>query len=223
MKRLHNLLARQLTRLSLHPDSRAGRQRTGSRCCCASRRRYADADQDRYLLERSQDISSREMQELYDALQHERDQLESRVARADRGARGERGALSQPHVAGLGLVLGAGPRTSASRRSPATPSSTPATRSRITSAARAGRSTGYEPPEGGWAAHRALLDAHQPFQDLVFTFRLADGSAAYRGGQRRAGVRARRRLRGLPRHRSRRHAGDAAPRSGSSGWRVSIR
>ena len=41
---------------------------------------YGSADQDRYLLERSQDISSREMQELNDALQHERDTLESRVS-----------------------------------------------------------------------------------------------------------------------------------------------
>src|SRR4030095_9337813 len=40
---------------------------------------YGSADQDRYLLERSQDISSREMQELNDALEHERKSLESRV------------------------------------------------------------------------------------------------------------------------------------------------
>ena len=42
-------------------------------------RAYAEAEQDRYLLERSQDIASHEMAELYAALQAERDLLESRV------------------------------------------------------------------------------------------------------------------------------------------------
>ena len=78
MKQLHNLLRRQLRRLELAPGRvpaldawRALLDQVGQS--------YGNADQDRYLLERSQDISTREMQELNDALQHERDTLESRV------------------------------------------------------------------------------------------------------------------------------------------------
>ena len=42
-------------------------------------RAYTEAEQDRYLLERSQEIASAEMAELYAALQAERDRLEARV------------------------------------------------------------------------------------------------------------------------------------------------
>ncbi len=177
MKRLHNLLARQLTRLSLHPDSPPAAadwlallQRV-SQC-------YADADQDRYLLERSQDISSREMQELYDVLQCERDQLESRVA--------ERTAALATSEARFRSLTSLGSdwywEQDSSYRFTSIAGNTDLY-SGHTIAEHVGRARweieGYEPPEGGWAAHRALLDAHQPFQDLVFTFRLADASAAY--------------------------------------------
>ncbi len=78
MKHLHNLLRRQLRRLGLAPGRvpPADAWRTLLEQVSQS---YGAADQDRYLLERSQDISSREMQELYDALHHERDTLETRV------------------------------------------------------------------------------------------------------------------------------------------------
>ena len=78
MKSLHNLLRRQLRRLGLAPGRlpTADAWRTLLDQVSQS---YGNADQDRYLLERSQDISSREMQELYAALQHERDTLETRV------------------------------------------------------------------------------------------------------------------------------------------------
>ena len=42
-------------------------------------RAYQEADQDRYLLERSQDLASAEMTELFSALEAEKAQLESRV------------------------------------------------------------------------------------------------------------------------------------------------
>jgi len=79
VKSLHNLPRRQLRRLGLAP-ARVPPTDAWRTLLDEVSRAYGDADQERYLLERSQDISSREMEELYDALQHERDRLESRVS-----------------------------------------------------------------------------------------------------------------------------------------------
>ena len=78
MKPLHNLLRRQLRRLGLAPG-RIPALDAWSTLLDQVSQSYGSADQDRYLLERSQDISSREMRELTDALEHQRDTLETRV------------------------------------------------------------------------------------------------------------------------------------------------
>ena len=78
MKPFHNLLRRQLRRLGLAPG-RVPPADVWRALLDQVSQSYGSADQDRYLLERSQDISSREMQELNDALEDERKSLESRV------------------------------------------------------------------------------------------------------------------------------------------------
>lgn len=90
---LHPLLQRQLRRLGLSAETADPAwalllERVG--------RAYHEAEQDRYLLERSQDIASREMSDLYNALQAERDLLESRV-----NERTEALKLSQGRLASL--------------------------------------------------------------------------------------------------------------------------
>lgn len=71
---MHKLLERQLTRLSVPPD--------GPRAPADWRellgqidRTYADADRDRYMLERSLALSSEEMRVLHEQLRSERDKL----------------------------------------------------------------------------------------------------------------------------------------------------
>jgi signal transduction histidine kinase len=80
---MHPLLQRQLRRLGLSEDSppdreqwRALLQRIG--------RTYAEADQDRYTLERSMMLSSREMREMYEALRPETRRLEERLRQAQK-------------------------------------------------------------------------------------------------------------------------------------------
>ncbi len=75
---LHALLIRKLERLGLSPEKppnatawRALLKRVSSV--------YCSADEDRYLLERALDISSREMRTLNEALAHERDKLRDAV------------------------------------------------------------------------------------------------------------------------------------------------
>jgi diguanylate cyclase (GGDEF)-like protein/PAS domain S-box-containing protein len=76
---IHPLLARQLRRLGIATD--AGPPPAGSWASLLARvsRAYEDHDQERYLLERSQDLASKEMSDLYGALRTERDLLDTRV------------------------------------------------------------------------------------------------------------------------------------------------
>ncbi|MBU6271956.1 MAG: response regulator [Betaproteobacteria bacterium] len=71
----HPLLRRQMHRLGLDPDQPPGRE--GWRALLASiSRAYGEADTDRYLMERSQELASEEMAELNEALRLARDQAE---------------------------------------------------------------------------------------------------------------------------------------------------
>ncbi len=90
---LHPLLQRQLQRLGLDAAPADG---NWALLLERISRAYDEAEQDRYLMERSQDIASREMSELYTALQAERDLLESRVRE-----RTEALQLSQSRLASL--------------------------------------------------------------------------------------------------------------------------
>ena len=177
MKRLHNLLARQLARLSLQPEAAPDVPNWLTLLERVSQT-YADVDQDRYLIERSQDISSREMQELYDALQRERDHLESRVAERTAAL-----AASEARFRSL-TSMGSDWYWEQDRdfRFTSIAGNTELYAGH-TIAGHIGRTRwdidGYEPPEGGWEAHRATLESHRPFRDLMLRFRLADGSVAW--------------------------------------------
>jgi diguanylate cyclase (GGDEF)-like protein/PAS domain S-box-containing protein len=87
MDTLHPLLARQLARLDIATRETAP---TPEQCAlllqCVSRA-YQEAEQDRYLLERSQDLASAEMAELYRTLAAEAARLESRVEERTRRLR----------------------------------------------------------------------------------------------------------------------------------------
>ncbi len=64
----HRVLARQLKKLGLDPSQPPQSAAAWQHFLDRIDRAYHDADQDRYLHERSLAISSREMQELYDNL-----------------------------------------------------------------------------------------------------------------------------------------------------------
>ncbi len=76
---LHPLLQRQLRRLGLEPGPAAPDAPAWQQLLARVSQAYFEAEQDRYLLERSQDIASREMSDQHATLQAERDLLESRV------------------------------------------------------------------------------------------------------------------------------------------------
>ncbi len=90
---LHRLLLRQLRRLGLGADDGPPSAEQWSQVLAAVSRSYASAEEDRYLLERSLDLSSREMQALYENLRQasetqiaaERDRLGSVLAALSEG------------------------------------------------------------------------------------------------------------------------------------------
>jgi diguanylate cyclase (GGDEF)-like protein/PAS domain S-box-containing protein len=88
------LLARQLARLGI--DSAEGPTREQwVKLMERVARAYQEADQDRYLLERSQDLASAEMSELYRQLKDEKAQLESRVDERTRRLRESEADLAE--------------------------------------------------------------------------------------------------------------------------------
>ncbi len=165
MKSLHNLLRRQLRRLGLAPGRPPDVDAWRALLDQVSRT-YGDAEQERYLLERSQEISSREMQELNDALEHERDRLESRVA--------ERTAALAASEARFRSFTSLGSdwyweQDAAFRFTAISGNFAEVTGFSVEE--HLGRTLwdldGADAPEGGWALHRARLESHETFFDVV--------------------------------------------------------
>jgi len=84
MDRLHPLLYRQLERLGVTSADRAPTDEQWRDLLQRVSRVYHEADAERSLLERSQDLASQEMSELYRALEAERNELGKRVAERTR-------------------------------------------------------------------------------------------------------------------------------------------
>ena len=177
MKPLHNLLLRQLRRLGLEIDE-APTPPAWPEFLAKVSGSYGDADQERYLSQRSLEISSAEMEELYEALEKERDILETRVKERTAELQKSEGRfrsltslssdwfweqdanLRFTSISGhfLGATGIAGPDHLGKAR---------------------WELRGVEPPDEGWAAHRVRLAARMTFHDLQLRRRLPDGSYRY--------------------------------------------
>jgi diguanylate cyclase (GGDEF)-like protein/PAS domain S-box-containing protein len=176
--RLHPLLQRQLRRLQLRAEALPERAQAWAELLDRVGRAYAEAEQDRYLLERSQEIASREMGELNAALQAERDRLETRVRERTEALELSQGRLSSLvslssdwiweqdeelrftyFSAGLKAATGVDPQTLIGRR-------------------RLLDSVVDVPPDVA-ADHERRLAARQPFRDLVYCLATPGGRGLY--------------------------------------------
>jgi len=173
----HPLLRRQLRRLGLQlqasPDLQ-GWQAFVSRVS----RAYAEADQDRYLMERSQALASEEMATLNQALRHERDLLESRVAERTEALRRSEGRLAslvslssdwiwEQDTQGRLTYLSEGAMLTAGM-----PAATLLGR-------RAQELDGFECDDQTAQRYMQACAQHQPFRDVVHGVRIADGSLRF--------------------------------------------
>lgn len=95
MNTLHPLLARQLQRVGIADGDAAPSAAQWRALLERVSRAYQEADQDRYLLERSQDLVSEEMQQLYAALAADKVQLETRVAERTRSLQASEAHLAE--------------------------------------------------------------------------------------------------------------------------------
>ena len=91
---LHPLLLRQLRRLGLTPDGEPPAGDAWTQLLERVARAYEEHDQERHLLERSQDLASHEMGALYAALRAERDALDERVRQRTEALRVSEARLS---------------------------------------------------------------------------------------------------------------------------------
>ncbi len=167
MSGLHPRLARQLRRLGIGHDVLPDIRKWPALLARVSQA-YAKAQRERVLLEFTLERSSRELRTLNDALQGERDSLEARVAQrtaelAASDARfrsftslGSDWYWEQDDQFRFTLisrdlvdVLGSTVQAHLGKRRWELP--------------------GLEEPKGGWAAHRAQLERHETFRDLLLT------------------------------------------------------
>ena len=168
---LHPLLQRQLRRIGL--DSAVGGQL--AELLQRVSQAYQEHDQDRYLLERSQDLASQEMAALYTALRTDRDQLDRRVR-----DRTEALQLSEARLSSL-VSLSADwiweqdtqqRYTYLSESCEAVVGSVP---SQWLGKHKLDKLKVEAAPEVV-AAYRTALEARQPFRDLPYSFERPDGS-----------------------------------------------
>ena len=90
---LHPLLARQLRRTGLDVDRLPTDLAAWQQLLGRIGRAYGDTDQERELMQRSQDLASQEMAQLHAALRAERDQLDERVRERTEALRRSEGRL----------------------------------------------------------------------------------------------------------------------------------
>jgi diguanylate cyclase (GGDEF)-like protein/PAS domain S-box-containing protein len=177
VKSLHNILARQLARLGLAeampPDATGWR-----RLLARVGRAYADLAEERYLLDRAQEVAAQEMAALDAQLQRERDLMDTHVR--------ERTAELAASEARFRSFTSLGSDwyweqdadfrfTSIAGNTALYPGHSIATHLGKTR----WELPEYDPPAEGWEAHRKQLEAHQPFHDVVFRFRVPNGGRAY--------------------------------------------
>ena len=173
----HALLSRQLRRLDLgteSPPDLAGWQAFIDRVS----RAYEEADEDRYLMERSQALASDEMAVLNEALRQERDLLETRVAERTEALRLSEGRLASlvslssdwvweqdvkgrlTYLSEGAMVAGGMPVSSLLGR-------------------RAQELDGFECDERTVKRYLQALAERQPFRDIVHGVRGGDGSPRF--------------------------------------------
>jgi diguanylate cyclase (GGDEF)-like protein/PAS domain S-box-containing protein len=156
---LHPLLRRQLRRLGIDPTDLSAVPPAWGQLLERVSNAYGDVDQERYLLERSQNLASREMGALYADLKASQARLSSLVSLSSDWLWEQDAQLRftyiSPHVAASGVdVAGMMGCTRGVRQLPAVTDSDP---------------DDFE----------ARVAAHEPFRDFTYGVRLADGRPFY--------------------------------------------
>ncbi len=176
MPALHPLLARQMRRIGLDPQAEPAApwpallERVS--------RAYNDADQDRYLLERSQELASGEMTRLNQTLQAERDLLESRVRERTEALRLSEGRLANLVSLSADWIWEQDAELRFTYFSEGLNSATGIDPAEYIGNRRGANSRFVVDPEV-LAQHLAQIERHEPFRDFRYGYRKHDGHLCY--------------------------------------------
>ena len=176
MPALHPLLARQMRRIGLDPQAEPAApwpallERVS--------RAYNDADQDRYLLERSQELASGEMTRLNQTLQAERDLLESRVRERTEALRLSEGRLANLVSLSADWIWEQDAELRFTYFSEGLNSATGIDSAEYIGNRRGANSRFVVDPEM-LAQHLAQIERHEPFRDFRYGYRRPDGHLCY--------------------------------------------
>jgi diguanylate cyclase (GGDEF)-like protein/PAS domain S-box-containing protein len=175
---LHPLLRRQLKRLGIDPeaeDTQAGAWRA---LLERVSRAYEEHDQEAYLLERSQELASQEMAELYATVRADRDLLESRVHERTEALRLSEGRLQNLVSLSADWIWeqGAGLRFTYVSDSVETATGYPP--QQLIGRSRVAHGDLHASPDA-MARWEAALEARRPFRDVTYGFDRPDGVRCY--------------------------------------------
>ena len=171
---LHSLLKRQLKRLGLEveagpPDAERWRQLVQH-----VSRAYEEHDQERYLLERSQDLASKEMAALYATVRADRDLLDSRVRERTEALHLSEGRLSSLLSLSADWIWEQDADLRFTYFSDGIEAATG-----IVAASLIGRqrmsNAAFDAPAEAIAAYEACIDGRQAFRDFTYGFTRPDG------------------------------------------------
>ena len=174
---LHPLLARQLRRTGLDVDRLPTDLAAWQQLLGRIGRAYGDTDQERELMQRSQDLASQEMAQLHAALRAERDQLDERVRERTEALRRSEGRLQSL------LSLSADWIWEQDEQLRFTYVSDGITTTGTTPSALMGRKRlhddSFEVEPEAAATYDACIEARRAFRDFSFRRRRPDGSVRY--------------------------------------------
>ena len=177
MPGLHGLLQRQLRRLNLDAATPPAAEGWAALLDRVSRA-YQESDQDRYLMERSQELSSREMTELSQALRRERDSLESRVLERTEALRVSEARLASLVSLSADWIWEQDAEMRITYLTDGVRSATGLEPADLLGRRRQDFSAFDAEPQA-LADYEARLAAHQPFRDFIYATRRQDGSTRH--------------------------------------------
>ena len=177
-KPLHALLQRQLKRLGLGPEAGppdvAGWQQLLQRVS----RAYEDHDQERYLLERSQDLASEEMAQLYATVRADRDHLDARVRERTAALQRSEGRLQSLLSLSADWIWEQDEQLRFTYVSESIVAATGTTPQALLGKVRLADSSFDAAPEAV-ATYQACIEARRAFRDFTFQRTRPDGSKRY--------------------------------------------
>jgi diguanylate cyclase (GGDEF)-like protein/PAS domain S-box-containing protein len=171
---LHPLLKRQLKRLGLDFDADAPSAELCRELARRVSRAYEEHDQERYLLERSQDLASKEMALLDATVRADRDLLDSRVRERTEALRLSEGRLSSLLSLSADWIWEQDADFRFTFFSEGIEAATGISRTLLIGKQRLAGSA-FDAPAEAIATYVACVDARQPFRDFTYAFMRPDG------------------------------------------------